>query len=187
MTKYLFVHYLPGILAGLAYARPANVLSTNHQKLKIITMYAELFKIHFLHLSHLQSEHLQESPQHPAWHPGQVSKTKECNCWMHFQINSKDWISKWNLPGMMNLGFFQESETVTSKVRRWMADKEYFLALLFSESQEKRSDTRTMLLCVSDGNIKSLLHKMRSCTLVCTSYKNTTIWKPICRGFGLVP
>ena len=32
ITKYLFLHYLPGILAGLAHARPANVLSTNHQK-----------------------------------------------------------------------------------------------------------------------------------------------------------
>ena len=44
-----------------------------------------------------------------------------------------------------------------------------------------------MLLCVSDGNIKSLLHKMRSCTLVRTIYKNTTIWKPIWIGFRLVP
>ena len=116
------------------------------------------YKIYFLHLGQLQ-EHLQDSPQQSSPHPGQVlqvsqvSETIKCHCQIHFQNNSKNRKIKWNLPGMMNLSFFQESETIKSKVRRWMADEEYFLALLFSESQAQ-------LICVRDGKLKSLLHNV---------------------------
>ena len=86
-------------------------------------MYAEWFEIHFLHLSQLQ-EHLQDAPQQSSPHPGQVwqvsqvSETIECHCQIHFQNNAKDQNNKVKLTRHDELKvFFQESETVKSKVR----------------------------------------------------------------------
>ena len=55
---------------------------------------------------------------------GRFLKPKNAIVKYTFKIILKIEILRWNLPGMMNLSFFQESKTVTSKVRRWMADEE---------------------------------------------------------------